>query len=237
MGAQKNHPDRPNYDPQADANERPVHEVTLSPYFLSKYEMTQGQWEGFTGENPSYYQNALLGPKPGLHPVEQVSWEDSQRVMGRLGLVLPTEAQWEYAARAGTTTPWSTGSERESLDGAANLADACCKENGGQTGWVYEEWLDDGFTVHGPVGSLSANGFGLHDVHGNVFEWCRDCSGDYSSPVAPGDGERRVSSRLRVSRGGSFIFTATSARSAFRNGDPPEGRYNFLGLRPARAIE
>jgi formylglycine-generating enzyme required for sulfatase activity len=236
MGAQKEDPEKPNYDPQAEGAEGPVHGVTLSPFFLSKYEMTQGQWERFVGKNPSSYQSGELVPRPGLHPVEQVSWEDCQGVMERLRLVLPTEAQWEHAARAGATTPWWTGTEKESLDGAANLADAYCKRNGGPAGWAYEEWLDDGFVVYGPVGSLRANAFGLHDVIGNVWEWCRDSYGGYDSPVAPGDGERQVSSRDRVFRGGGFYDPASFARSAIRFSNSPGDRYFILGLRPARVI-
>src|SRR5690606_29994467 len=93
-------------------DEGPEHEVALAPFFLSKYEMTSGQWLRFTGANPS----AHLGEKVDLgftlrHPVEQVSWDECDRVLRRMGLVLPTEARWEYAARAGTTTPWSSGAE------------------------------------------------------------------------------------------------------------------------------
>jgi len=237
MGAQRGDPEKPSYDPLANDDEGPVHEVMLSPFFLSKYEMTQGQWERFTGDNPSYYQSGGLVTKPGLHPVEQVSWEDCRRVMERLGLVLPTEAQWEYAARAGTTTPWWTGAEKESLEGSANLADAFCKKNGGPPSWPYEEWLDDRFVVHGPVGSLRANGFGLHDVQGNVWEWCRDGYGDHAAPAAPGDGERRAPSRNRVNRGGCFNTSAERARSAYRDNGVPGDRSADLGLRPARVID
>jgi formylglycine-generating enzyme required for sulfatase activity/tRNA A-37 threonylcarbamoyl transferase component Bud32 len=237
MGAQKDDPGKPGYDPRAEANEGPVHEVTLSPFFLSKFEMTQGQWERFTGENPSYYASGDLVPKPGLHPVEQVSWEGCTRITARLGLVLPTEAQWEYAARAGTTTSWWTGGERDSLIDAANLADQTARR-GGATWPTIADWpdLEDGFVVHAEAGSFRANGFGLHDVHGNVWEWCRDGYGPYTDPVRPGDGERQVSSRFRVSRGGSFSLSASSARSACRSADTPVTRNDYLGLRPARVI-
>jgi len=238
MGAQKEDPEKPNYDPQARGNEGPVHAVTLSPFFVSKYEMTQEQWERFAGENPSYYQSGGLVPKPWLHPVEQVSWEDCQRVMERLGLLLPTEAQLEYGARAGTTTVWWTGAERDSLIGAANLADQAARRAGGTWPGI-ADWpeLDDGFVVHAPVGSYRANAFGLHDVAGNVWEWCRDDYGGYDVPVAPGDGERQVSSRNRVNRGGSFTNPAAYARSALRDLNTPETRDNNLGLRPARVID
>ena len=110
MGAQKTDPDATNYDPQSEEDsELPVHTVTLSPYFISKYEMTQGQWLRATGQNPS-----LRGPgeqEGGIvfdlsHPVEHVTWDACDLTLSRLGLEIPTEAQWEYATRAGTTTPW-----------------------------------------------------------------------------------------------------------------------------------
>jgi serine/threonine protein kinase/formylglycine-generating enzyme required for sulfatase activity len=244
MGAQKTRQDQANYDPQAEEGDEP-NLVTLSPFFLSKFEMTQGQWGAVEAENPSFFN--FRGPfvrRPGLHPVEQVSWEDCSRVMKHLGLVLPTEAQWEYAARAGTSTVWSTGAEIDSLDGAANLADIAFKENGGESNRIYEEWLDDGFPAHAPVGSFRPNAFGLHDVHGNVWEWCRDWKGAYADPVAPGDGLRLVSSRsssrssdLRIFRGGSYDGPASNARSARRNFTTPQARHYNLGLRPARTIE
>jgi formylglycine-generating enzyme required for sulfatase activity len=139
MGAQSMDPAADNYTPKANENERPVHAVGLDAFFISKYEMTQGQWLRCTGKNPSRY-----GPKETLgvqqhdllHPVEQVSWEDCTRVLGHLQLGLPTEAQWEYAARAGTTTPWWTGAEKESIQGGANLADAFYKRNGGPSSWL-----------------------------------------------------------------------------------------------------
>jgi sulfatase modifying factor 1 len=166
-----------------------------------------------------------------------VSWEDSERVLSRLSLVLPTEAQWEYAARAGTKTVWWTGDEKESIRGAGSLVDLFCKRNGGASSWNYEEWLDDGYTTHAPVGTYRANAFGLHDTIGNVGEWCRDWRGSYQSPVTKGDGERRTSGvRFRVSRGGGWYDPATIARSSIRFAYSPEIRNCGLGLRPARRI-
>jgi len=246
MGAQASDPSGPNYDPQAQGDEGPPHAVSLTPFFLSKYEMTQGQWLRFVGKNPSQYGPHnhdsswnRSGRKADLvHPVEQVSWTTCTEVLARLGLELPSEAQWEYGARGGTTTVWWTGDEKETLQGAANLADRYAKAHGG-SGWVgADDSLDDGNTVHARVGSYSANGFGLHDVIGNVWEWCRDGydGGSYRlssgrDPVAPVAG-----SSNRVNRGGGFLDAVVRARLANRNVDTPEVAGNGLGLRPVRAL-
>jgi formylglycine-generating enzyme required for sulfatase activity len=239
MGAQSTEPDQPNYDPQAENNESPVHPVSLSAYLLSKYEMTQGQWLRVTGENPSYYQPPGGLTPTLLHPVEQVSWVDSMTQLPRLGLSLPSEAQWEYGARAGTSTSWWTGQDRESLRGKVNLADQTAKKAGAPWAAI-SDWpdLEDGGAVHTEVGFYSANAFGLHEVAGNLWEWCLDGydqnaygSNRPQDPVARWEG-----SSNRVNRGGSFYDTASDARSAFRFFITPEYRDNYLGLRPAQGI-
>src|SRR6185503_3453921 len=162
MGAQKSDPNGASYDPESEGNEGPIQEVALSPFFMSKYEMTQGQWLRFTGKNPSRYdpRSEFGGHRSTLlHPVEQVSWTTCSEVLSRMDLLLPTEAQWEYAARAGTLSVWWTGDVKESLAGAANVADSFCRKNGGPSVWVYEDWLDDGYSVHAPVGSYAPNAF------------------------------------------------------------------------------
>ncbi|MFT7542356.1 MAG: sulfatase activating formylglycine-generating enzyme [Gammaproteobacteria bacterium] len=240
MGAQTTDSEGQNYDPQAAGNEGPVHEVRLSPYFLSKYEMTQGQWERFVGVNPSQCDpGSNFGGKltTRLHPVEQVNWDDCVRVLGRLDLVLPSEAQWEYGARAFTDTPWSSGTEKEALALVANLADAFARANGANPDWICEPW-SDGYTVHAPVGSFAPNEFGLHDVYGNVWEWCLD-GYDVShyggsppkDPVSP-----FVGSAPRVYRGGGYRGPASTARSADRRHDTPTSADGNRGFRPARLI-
>jgi len=245
MGAQSTDPTGENNDPQASSNESPVHEVTLAPYFLSKYEMTQGQWERFTGRNPSQYDRERYSKSwnssdkgwSSLHPVEQVSWDHGMETLARMGMTLPTEAQWERACRAGTTSVYWSGDEKESLQGVANLSDAYGKSHGNENWSVWESWLDDGNTVHAAVGSYRPNPFGLHDVHGNVWEWCRDGTGGYNLPARKEDGERLVSGpRDRVNRGGGFNDDAAIARSAVRSYHSPGLRSNELGLRPARRI-
>jgi serine/threonine protein kinase/formylglycine-generating enzyme required for sulfatase activity len=240
MGAQANDPAGPNYDPLAKADDSPVHEVELGPYFLSKFEMTQDQWKRFTGRNPSQYVPGLVfGGKAttALHPVENVTWNDCSTVTSRLALAIPTEAQWEYGARAGTSTAWWTGNEQESLRGAANLQDSFCRHNGGSATWSYDDWLDDGYTVHAPVGSYRANAFGLHDMAGNVWELCREGFGRYELPVRAGDGERQgIVAKSRMIRGGSFHSSASETRSGARNDVTPEYRDFNIGFRPSRKL-
>ncbi|MDF1665005.1 MAG: formylglycine-generating enzyme family protein, partial [Planctomycetota bacterium] len=217
-------------DPKSSLDERPVHEVSVDAFFLSKYEMTQAQWERVTGENPSFFK---YGP---MNPVEQVSWKDSNRVLFQLGLVLPTEAQWEFAARAGTKSVWWTGDDVKSLKNAANLADITYKKAGGTN--LSEAWKDDGYSEHAPIGSFRVNSFGFHDVVGNVWEWCADSYASYELPVEKGTGLRHVFyPQKRAYRGGSWRFAAIDARSANRNRLSELGRDRDIGLRPARVLE
>jgi len=247
IGAQSTDPAAPHYDPLAELRESPVHEIVLEPYFLSRYELTQGQWRRLTGENPSVY-----GPEGDwstewdsegreanwTHPVEEVSWEDCMLHLPRFGLRLPSEGQWEAACRAGTETPWWTGNNASDLDGAGNLADRYGKTHGQESWSVWEEDLDDGSTVHSRVGRYRANAFGLHDVLGNVWEWCLDDYANYRTVGRNGDGARFVEgATTRVARGGCFGSTTRNVRSTFRSNDTPSHRNAFLGCRPARGIQ
>jgi formylglycine-generating enzyme required for sulfatase activity len=240
MGAQSDDPSAPQFDPHAVPPEGSPHDVTLQPFFLSKYEMTQGQWLRITGENPGGYRAVEDAPEPLLHPVEQVTWDECNRVMIQLGLALPTEAQWEYGCRGGTSTTWWTGDRRDLLEGATNLADQAAAAWGAQ--WTaIQDWpqLDDGYGFHAPVGSYRANAFGLHDVHGNVWEWCRDWFVTYDGrPPREGDGLRGIFPALtQIHRGGSFGLAAAMARSAHRSSAAPGFRDAGVGLRPSRALD
>jgi formylglycine-generating enzyme required for sulfatase activity len=244
MGAERGEAGAPNRDPNSvHIMETPIHDVTLDPFFMSKYEMTQGQWLRMTGENPSsYYPGRTFSDHDTRvtlqNPVELVSWHDCNQVLQRLNLVLPTEAQWEYACRAGTSTVWYTGDEPSSLDGYENLADKGSKKYVVDPNWDFEEWLVDGYLVHAPVGSFKANPFGLHDMVGNVSEWCRCKHANYRREVAPGDGERVVNHDVpfRVFRGGNWRRVAGYGRSANRPGDRPHMNAYRLGVRPAMPV-
>ena len=229
-----------NTDPHAQGREAPVHEVELRAFFLSKFEMTQGQWLRVTGENPSYFSpefDLSTGAIALTHPVESLSWQEFELWLPRLGLSIPTEAQWEYGARAGTTTPWSTGADRSLLRGYANLADQTARATDAPKTWKFEEWRD-GASIHARVGSYEPNSFGLFDTYGNTWEWCRDRFASYSNPVGDGDGARLGGFQGvdRIMRGGSYTHSAEECRSAARSSMNPEGKLASVGVRPARAI-
>jgi formylglycine-generating enzyme required for sulfatase activity/tRNA A-37 threonylcarbamoyl transferase component Bud32 len=240
LGAQSTSPTGRHYDPQAQWDEAPVHEVQLSPFFLAKFELTQGCWARQTGQNPAQYSRTPDGARD-LLPVERVTWEECDVWLRRVGLGLPTEARWEYAARAGTETPWWTGTQRDSLPeaNAANLADQALARSG--VLWkAIADWpeLDDGFAGTAPVGSFSANPFGLHEVHGNVWEWCLDgydprgyAKRAPKDPLHPWHGIEN-----RVNRGGGHDGMASGARSANRSEYPATNSNPTTGVRPAREI-
>ncbi len=207
----------PNVDPHALDDEGPVHTVTLAPYFLSKYQMTQGQWLTCAGTNPSMFRPEKGGGVTLLHPVECVAWPECVELLTKVGLALPTEAQWEYGARATTTSIWWSGNDPEAIRAASNL----------------------NTSAPTPVGHYdSPNAFGLHDVAGNVWEWCRERCGSYQDPVIGGDAERTPDgSTMLMSRGGSFFNDPSFARSSIRYFKTvPDARFNNRGLRPAKPL-
>ncbi len=207
-----------------DNDEGPQRRVTISkPFYMGKFEITQGQWKRVMGNNPSYFKNA--GDDA---PVESVSWDDCQVFVKKLcemeGLPegsfrLPTEAQWEYACRAGTETALCNGALTSTSGRCRNL-DA--------VGWYNE---NSGQTTH-PVGQKTPNAFGLHDILGNVWEWCEDWYGEnyyananHQDPQGPNSGDRRVL------RGGSWYYIARYCRSADRLRTNPDLRYINIGFR------
>lgn len=222
MGAQGANANAPNYDVGAQEEEAPLCVVDLSSFLISKYEMTQGQWRALARSKPGVCRESPGRTTDGWYPLHDVSWEDCSRMLGAAAMLMPTEAQWEYACRSRTSTPWWTGDEERSLVGAANL-------------WLYELRIHD--PALAPVGVQRANPFGLHDVHGSLWEWCRDWWASYETPVRACDGLRgNRSSGFRVIRGGSYLDGPHYARSSHRNARRPSAPSGATGVRPSIAV-
>jgi len=209
-------------------NEGPQRQVTVSSFFIDRYPVTQASYQEITGTNPSTFKGPNL-------PVEQVSWFDAVEYCNKRsikeGLIpaytisgnnvrwnreangyrLPTEAEWEYACRAGTQTPFYSGS-------SVNDAGWHSGNSGGRTR---------------PVGEKQPNLWGLYDMHGNVLEWCWDWLGSYSLEEQT-DPQGASSGASRVYRGGSWRFETYQIRSAFRFGNQPNLRTFFVGFRVVR---
>lgn len=229
MGASDN-------DSQALPFERPQHRVRISrPFYLARFEVTQAEWEAVIGSNP--YDRARSNPfynLPGMakritrsnHPAT-VSWNDAQEFIARLNekeganiYRLPSEAEWEYAARAGTVTVYSFGNDARQLDAHA--------------------WHGGDFQTGGthPIGQKKPNPWGLYDMHGNAWEWVQDwfdpnfyANSPQDDPKGPPTGNKRVV------RGGSWHITADSWRSSFRREYAPDYRGISIGFRIVRNLE
>ena len=199
-----------------NSNEKPVHQVTLTnDYYMGKYEVTQALWQAVMGSNPSEYKGDNL-------PVETVSWNDCQKFISKLNSLtgrkfrLPTEAEWEYAARGGKE------SRGYQYSGSSNISDVA--------------WYDEnsGSKTH-PVGTKQANELGIYDMTGNVWEWCQDWYGSYSSSSQTNP-TGAVSGAHRVYRGGSWDFYAGRCRLSYRRYGTPDYRNSILGLRLALSV-
>jgi len=230
----------PNIDPHARNNEYPIHWVQIPPFFISKFEMTQAQWLRIIGENPSKSTPfCRFGDKQHslLHPVEMVSWADCTRWLSRLGLRLPSEAEWEYAARAGTTTIWWTGNEPDSLVGAINLMDRFYVLHGPIKGFVRYQKLNDGYARHAPVNAFRPNPFGLYNACGNVAEWCADYYRvNYIGAPQGSEPWERAGMDAHPARGGSWFEQHTECRSAYRTYANPTFPLPHVGCRAAKSI-
>ena len=209
-------------EPERFKNEK-QHPVNLTNgFWLADTACTQALWKAVMGENPS-------GFKGDDRPVETVSWDDCQEFLKKinnripgLNLQLPTEAQWEYACRAGTEGPFSFGNtmtpDQVNYHGAYPYQDG--RKGNSQGGTV-------------PVKSLPCNPWGLYEMHGNAFEWCRDRYGEYSSkPLTDPEGAKE--GLHRVVRGGSWNFNVWRCRSAYRRGNEPGNRNYVIGFRFSR---
>ncbi|NCR64980.1 MAG: formylglycine-generating enzyme family protein, partial [Microcystis aeruginosa LG11-05] len=203
----------PDSDPDAESFEKPQHLVKINSFAIGKYPVTQAQYQAVMGTNPSGFEN---NPQ---NPVEQVSWDDAQAFCQKLSQItgktyrLPTEAEWEYACRAGTTTRYYFG------DDANQLEDYAWYSGNSQQ------------TTH-PVGQKRPNAFGLYDMHGNVWEWCEDDWHD-NYIGAPKDGSAWLTNDndYRIRRGGSWFRGPNRCRSAYRACDGRRGDYDHYGFR------
>lgn len=230
MGAQRTDPDAPCYDRTAPDLSCPVHRVTLEPFFLAKYELSVAVWERFTGE-----QSRTRTGRSAMEPMSHTTWYAANESLLRMGLALPTEAQWEYAARAGTETPYVWGTDPRLAAQQANLLDQSSPSR--YTDWDPVPW-NDGYPDIAPVGSLRPNPFGLFNLYGNLSEWCRDPALEYFYPVRSGDGLRgKGSSTHRIYRGGSKDHPVWAARVFHRASSPLENVAEWCGIRPAREVD
>jgi formylglycine-generating enzyme required for sulfatase activity len=212
----------PESEPERFDNERQYKVIITEGFWLAETACTQALWRAVMGENPSRFKGAD-------RPVENINWKDCQSFISKLNtaipglnVCLPTETQWEYACRAGTTTPFSFG---ESITTDQVNFDGNYPYNDGPKGEYREQTV--------PVKTFPCNPWGLYEMHGNVWEWCVDWYGSYPKetavdPTGPTNGD------ARVLRGGSWIFYARFVRSAFRNGYDPTRRNDYFGVRLAR---
>jgi formylglycine-generating enzyme required for sulfatase activity len=234
MGSPANEPGRRN-------NEGPQHQVTVSGFYMGKYEVTQKEYQEIMGTNPSNFKGDNL-------PVECVNWYDAIEYCNKRsqkegltpayytrygsvtwdkranGYRLPTEAEWEYACRAGTTTPFSTGN---------NITTSQANYDGNYPYNNNAKGEDRQKTT--PVGSFTPNGWGLYDMHGNVWEWCWDCYGTYSG-TAQTDPVGEADVVDRVLRGGSWFSGASYARSVCRYQGYPGYNLAYFGFRLVRPL-
>jgi formylglycine-generating enzyme required for sulfatase activity len=200
-------------DNQCNPDEKPAFEAQITKGFeLGKYEVTQAQWREVMGMNPSNFKGDSL-------PVETVSWDDTQQFLTRLNARqdgyryrLPTEAEWEFAARAGSTEPI-----------VGNLS---------QTTWYNS---NSGKQTH-PIGQKQANAWGLHDMQGNVWEWVQDWYGDYPS-TSQSDPKGPASGSARVMRGGSWYVAEKFVRVSVRSSSEPGTRGYVIGFRIVREAQ
>jgi formylglycine-generating enzyme required for sulfatase activity len=227
MGAQTVDPEWHNYDPHALGWEASVHPVKVAPFFLSKYEVTREQWARAGGEL-SFDEFEGLQPRVQAVAVTGVSWFDCQRLLLRIGCVLPTEEQWEYGCRGGSAEPRPFPADE--LAYHANVADLRLRET--LVNPVPHELWDDGYGLLAPIAQYRPNPYGLYDVLGNAYEWVADRYYLYEDRY-PLSQPTFHNSANRVRRGGSYLRPATYARSAARATEPPSKLTPDLGVRPA----
>lgn len=234
--------------------EGPQRKVTIArPFAVGRFEVTFAEWDacvaagGCKHKPKNTLSHALvLVSESGNHPVRDVSWDDItneylpwlSRKTGKSYRLL-TEAEWEYAARAGSTTRFYFGDDAKDLCTYGNVADLTWREKGSELKLPTKTWMiancRDGYAYTAPVGSFQANGFGLYDVYGNEWEWVQDCAGSYANAPVDGSAVPDTSGCLRLARGGSWANDARHARTASVFVAPPAAR-GLAGFRLARTL-
>ena len=217
----------PDEEGPLDDSEEPQHTVELSKgFYLAKYELTQAQWRAVVGTQP--WRRRQYVKEGAQFPATYIAWLEIEEFVRRLNKKagqelyrLPTEAEWEYACRAGTTTRWASGDDEQALNDFA---------------WTSGNTWASGKKYPNAVGEKKPNAWGLYDMHGNVWEWVADWESSYTAakqldPQGPESGERRVG------RGGSFGTLGLGVRSASRFFSPPDARTPDVGARIVRIVE
>lgn len=221
-------------EPERDKDEGPQHRVCAKPFELGRYEVTFADWDACVADRACTHKPGDEGWGRERRPVVNVSWEDVQEYLRWLnahtgkGYRLPSEAEWEYAARAGTVTPYSTGNcihtSQANYDGTFPYAECMAP-------------ADTDLHKTLPVGSFAANPWGLYDIHGNANEWTQDCwNENYSGAPTDGSAWQEGNCSRRVVRSGSWYGYAVQLRSAYRCRSHPTFKHRSLGFRLARSL-
>ncbi len=248
VGAQVDDPSRPNYsapsayrDGFVPRSERAVRSARLDAFFLAKYELTQSQWVRLMGSNPSmripgadYRGEKLIS---STHPVENMSWGAAMHALSRWNLTLPTEAQWEVSARAGTEGPYWWGASPGMVFPFDNFADA--RVAGVRRQSIASGLIDDGWALHAPVDTFPPNPWGLVSITGNVGEWCLDWYEEAPSENVPLTGSGLTVpkwSQSRAYRGGTYLFDEIDLRVSRRSPSYGGGAEQDVGVRPVQLL-
>ncbi|MGE0144008.1 MAG: SUMF1/EgtB/PvdO family nonheme iron enzyme [Planctomycetota bacterium] len=233
VGNQSEDRGQPHFDPDRGADETPLQYCDLDAFLIGKHEITQAQWQRVMGTTPAVFAPAgqagrAVGVLTTTHPIESISWAECFAFCARLGLEIPSEPQWEYAARGGSDSPYLGGGDPGALVGFGNFADKTRADRYSLSSGC-DKRLDDGHAVHSPIGAFGANGFGLHDVLGNVWEWCRSLETPWPTTADRAE-------LVQPYCGGSFATEPRKARFNAVQAEQGVNRKHVIGFRAARTL-